>query len=98
MEEILTDAFLALFNDDQSVRDRFFQSKSIAGASSSSSSASSASSVLHRHVPAVNRALGKVVRHADRLGEVAEYLRVMGRLHHQRGVHVSSEQEYTTDR
>ncbi len=97
MEEILTDAFLALFNDDQSVRDRFFQSKSIAGASSSSAS-SSASSVLHRHVPAVNRALGKVVRHADRLGEVAEYLRVMGRLHHQRGVHVSSEQEYTTDR
>ena len=48
-----------------------------------------AASVLQRHVPSVARSVAKVARNARNLGAVAEYLKVMGRLHHQRGVHVS---------
>ena len=45
--------------------------------------------MLQRHVPSVARAVAKVARNANNLRSVAEYLKVMGRLHHQRGVHVS---------
>lgn len=44
---------------------------------------------LQRHVPRVSRAITKVVKLMDRPANAAEYLQVLGKIHHQMGITVS---------
>ena len=45
-------------------------------------------SMLQKHIPRVSRALVKVLTHVDNLQSVAEYLEVLGRIHHKIGIQV----------
>ena len=44
--------------------------------------------MLQKHIPRVSRALVKVLTHVDNLQSVAEYLEVLGRIHHKVGIQV----------
>ena len=43
---------------------------------------------LQRHVPKVARALSKIITHVDDLNSIGDYLKILGKIHHQNGIKV----------
>ena len=43
---------------------------------------------LQRHVPKVARALSKILSHVDDLNTIGDYLKILGKIHHQNGIKV----------
>ena len=43
---------------------------------------------LQRHVPKVARALSKILSHVDDLNSIGDYLKILGKIHHQNGIKV----------
>ena len=44
--------------------------------------------ILNRHIPVVTRSLTKIMSHLDDLQSVADYLELLGKIHHQSGIQV----------
>lgn len=86
LDSILRETFLALFMDNPDIKDKFFAFKDYTVEDLKKPSQDNAVGVLQRHIPRVSRALAKVVTHVDNLESVTEYLKVLGKIHHQNGI------------
>ena len=44
--------------------------------------------MLNKHIPMVTRSLTKIMSHLDDLQSIADYLELLGKIHHQSGIQV----------
>lgn len=87
MHEILNEAFLNMFSLNPDIKEKFFAFKD--ATIEDLRQENDGSRALARHVPRVSRAMIKILSKLDDLDSVIDYLKVLGKIHHQNGIQVS---------
>lgn len=91
LHDILSDSFLELFAEKPDIKDKFFEFRNYTIEDlrkHQPEAEANGLNALQRHVPRVSRAITKVVKLMDRPANAAEYLQVLGKIHHQMGITV----------
>ena len=88
MHQVLLDTFHFLFKENNDIKEKFFNFKNAAieDLNKKWGGGLGTTTGFQKHIARVARALTKVVNHVDRLEAVADYLSMLGKIHHQIGV------------
>ena len=87
---VLLDMFYMLFGENSDIKEKFFNFKNhaIEDLNKRRGGGLGTTNGFHRHITRVSRAISKVVNHVDNLDAVSDYLKMLGKIHHQIGVEV----------